>query len=279
MSKLAGDFEVIDSVHQHDIDYVSEHMYAVMALPGTGEASLSSTLSIDEMLEAMQNLKWVGVVVSWFVTDLDTANAIIRPGIEKNSDECDDDWLVCSYNRSDAHQIHRSNPIGPTTVRYGGTTPDSDVVSYVDAIKKKGVKVAFYPFLMVDDFAKSWRGKITGSAESVGSFYLNQYKPFVLHYANLLKDNIDMIYVGSELEGLTSIKEKSRKFPFIDCLIDLASSVRDKIGKDALISYAANWSECHSCLGGYRPLDELWMNKNINFIGIDYYMPLSDDRK
>lgn len=279
MSKLSGDFEAVDQAHQLDMDYVSEHMQAVMTLPGTGENSYANTSSIDEMLEAMPNLEWVGVVVSWFATGLDIANDIIKPGIEKSSDESEDDWLVSSYNRTDAHQIYRSNQLDPTTVRYGGTAPDSDVLSYIQEIKDKGLKVAFYPFIMVDDVSKSWRGSITGDAEDVSNFYKKQYKPFIMHYAGLLKDVVDMFYIGSELEGLTSIKGKGRKFPFVDSLVDLASSVRSEVGNDVLISYAANWTEYHSCCRGYRPLDKLWSNQNIDFVGIDYYMPLTDSEE
>lgn len=279
MSKLSGEFEAVDLDHQRDMNYVSEHMQAVMALPGTGENSYADTSSIDEMLEAMPNLEWIGIIVSWFATGLDIAKAIIKPGIEKNSDESDDDWLVSSYDRTDAHQIYRSNQSDPTTVRYGGTAPDSDVLSYVQAIKDKGLKVAFYPFIMVDDVSKSWRGSITGDAEDVSNFYKKQYKPFIMHYAELLKDVVDMFYIGSELEGLTSIKGKGRKFPFVDCLVDLTSSVRSEVGDSILISYAANWTEYHSCQGGYRPLDKLWSNKNIDFVGVDYYMPLTDSEE
>lgn len=75
--------------------------------------------------------------------------------------------MVSSYDRTDAHQIYRSNQSDPTTVRYGGTAPDSDVLSYVQAIKDKGLKVVFYPFIMVDDISKFWRGSITGDAKDV----------------------------------------------------------------------------------------------------------------
>ncbi len=279
MSKLSGEFEVVDLEHQRDMNYVSEHMQAVMTLPGTGENSYANTSPIDEMLEAMPSLEWVGVVVSWFVAGLDIAKAIIKPGIEKSSDEADDDWLVSSYDRTDAYQIYRSNQSDPTTVRYGGTAPDSDVLSYVQAIKDKGLKVAFYPFIMVDDVSKSWRGSITGDAEDVSNFYKKQYKPFIMHYAELLQDVVDMFYIGSELEGLTSIKGKGRKFPFVDSLVDLTSSVRSEVGNGVLISYAANWTEYRSCYGGYRPLDKLWSNQNIDFVGIDYYMPLTDSEE
>ena len=55
MSKLSGEFEVVDLEHQRDMNYVSEHMQAVMTLPGTGENSYANTSPIDEMLEAMPN--------------------------------------------------------------------------------------------------------------------------------------------------------------------------------------------------------------------------------
>ena len=88
--------------------------------------------------------------------------------------------------------------------------------------------------LLVDDVSKSWRGSITGDAEDVSNFYKKQYKPFIMHYAGLLKDVIDMFYIGSELQGLTSIKGDGREFPFIDCLVDLASSVRSEVGGNIL---------------------------------------------
>ena len=279
MSKLSGDFEVVDQANQLDMNYVSEHMQAVMTLPGTGENSSADTSSIDEMLEAMPNLEWVSIVVLWFATDIDIAKSIIRPGIEKNSEEYGDNWLISSYDRTDAHQIYRSNQLDPTKVRYGGTAPDSDVLSYIQEIKDKGLKVAFYPFIMVDDSSKSWRGSITGDAEDVSSFYNEQYKPFIMYYAELLQDVVDMFYIGSELEGLTSIKGNDREFSFVDCLVDLSSSLRSEVGDNILISYAANWTEYHSCHGGYRPLDTLWSNQNIDFVVVDYYMPLTDSEK
>jgi len=279
MLGLSGESETVDSSYQSDMGYILEHMCAVMTLPGTGEASLSDTSCIDNMLEALPNLKWVGVVVSWFINSTNISTATIKPGIEKTADECKDAWRVGEYNRTNAYEIHRSKPTDSATVRYGGTTPDADVLSFVSALQEKGVKVAFYPFLMVDNAGKDWRGQVTGSAENVSNFYLNQYKPFVEHYALLLQNEVDIFYLGSELEGLTSLKGAGENFPFVGCLVDLASNVNAILKDTALISYAANWSEYHSCKGGYRPLDDLWINKCINFVGIDYYMPLTDSKE
>jgi hypothetical protein len=91
-------------------------------------------------------------------------------------------------------------------------------------------------------------------------------------------NKVDIFYLGSELEGLTGIKYAGREFPFAGKLVELSDEVRSIIGLEAKISYAANWTEYHSCRGGYRPLDALWSAQNINFVGIDYYMPLTDTK-
>ena len=65
----------------------------------------------------------------------------------------------------------------------------------------------------------------------------------------------------------------------------LAGEVRALLGPDVKLGYAADWSEYF----GYHPqdgsgdvffhLDPLWADANIDFIGIDNYMPLSDWRE
>ena len=53
-----------------------------------------------------------------------------------------------------------------------------------------------------------------------------------------------------------------------------------EVENDVLISYAANWTEYHSCRGGgYKPIDRLWSNQNIDFVGVDYYVPLTDSEE
>ena len=84
------------------------------------------------------------------------------------------------------------------------------------------------------------------------------------------------------MRGLTQIRGRNNSFPAVAQLIDLAAEVRALLGPHVKISYAADWSEYF----GYQPgngdrffhLDPLWANDNIDFIGIDNYMPLSDWR-
>jgi len=111
------------------------------------------------------------------------------------------------------------------------------------------------------------------------------YRRFVLHYAHLcaLAGGVDAFCVGSELRGLTHIRDGAGSYPAVRALIALAEEVRE-ILPDARIGYAADWSEYFGHHPGdgtgdlYFHLDPLWASPAIDFVGIDNYMPLSDWR-
>lgn len=112
------------------------------------------------------------------------------------------------------------------------------------------------------------------------------YRRFILHYAHLAKlsGQVDNFLIGSELRGLTQLRDHENNFPFVDGLAELAGDVRTVLGLGTKLSYAADWSEYF----GYHPqdgsgdvffhLDRLWGHPAINAIGIDNYIPLSDWR-
>ncbi|WP_313352941.1 glycoside hydrolase/phage tail family protein, partial [Paracoccus sp. (in: a-proteobacteria)] len=111
------------------------------------------------------------------------------------------------------------------------------------------------------------------------------YRRFILHYAHLCAaaGGIDAFLIGSEMIGLTQIWGAGNRFPAVEQLRRLAADVRAILGEGVRIGYAADWSEYF----GYHPgngdvhfhLDPLWADENIDFIGIDNYMPLSDWRE
>lgn len=112
------------------------------------------------------------------------------------------------------------------------------------------------------------------------------FRRMVLHYAHLCKaaGGVDAFIIGSEMRGLTTIRSGASMFPAVAALKSLASDVRAILGPGTKIGYAADWSEYF----GHQPadgsgdvffhLDPLWADANIDFIGIDNYMPLSDWR-
>ena len=154
----------------------------------------------------------------------------------------------------------------------------------------------------VGQAAFPWRGRITCSpapgyagtvdktataATQINAFF-DQYDAMVLHYANLCVQagGVDAFIIGSELVGLTSVRSMPGDgiYPAVTRLKALATQVRAIVGPSCKIGYAADWSEYHS----HRPsdgtndvifnLDPLWADPNIDLIGIDNYLPVSDWR-
>ena len=109
---------------------------------------------------------------------------------------------------------------------------------------------------------------------------------FILHSAYLCRaaGGVASFCIGSELRSLTQIRSAEDRFPAVEALISLARDVRAVLGPNTKISYAADWSEYfgyHANDGTgdvYFHLDPLWASSDIDFIGIDNYMPLSDWR-
>ena len=108
----------------------------------------------------------------------------------------------------------------------------------------------------------------------------------VLHYAQLCAaaGGVDAFLIGSELRGLTRVRASDTDYPAVAALKTLAADVRAILGPDTKIGYAADWSEYNNHQTGDAPgavlfnLDPLWSDANIDFVGIDNYMPLADWR-
>ncbi|MFK7967916.1 MAG: glycoside hydrolase TIM-barrel-like domain-containing protein [Rickettsiaceae bacterium] len=179
------------------------------------------------------------------------------------------------YNRHNAHEITKDNEGNP---RYGGSINDQSVIRYLQELKKRGFKIMFYPMFFLDVNLKPWRGRLTGDAKEVTNFFnkTHGYNEFIIHYANLVKDYVDAFIIGSELIGLTKVKNSYNHFPAVNKLVDLAKIVKNIVGKKVLVSYAADWSEYHHKEDGWYNLDPLWASPNIDFIGIDAYFPITN---
>ena len=109
------------------------------------------------------------------------------------------------------------------------------------------------------------------------------FRRFILHYAHVcaLAGGVDAFCIGSELRGLTQVRGARDSFPMVAALRQLAAEVRVVLGATTKISYAADWSEYFGYQADgnhYFHLDPLWADPNIDFVGIDNYMALSDWR-
>ncbi|VAW18135.1 Gene Transfer Agent host specificity protein [hydrothermal vent metagenome] len=140
---------------------------------------------------------------------------------------------------------------------------------------------AFFGTAAIADFSVSGTTvSYTGAPSDWG------YRRMVLHYAHLCAaaGGVQGFAIGSELRGLTQTRSAPSTYPAVDALKSLAADVKTILGSGAKITYAADWSEYHSHRPGdgsgdvYFNLDPLWSDANIDAIGIDVYLPLSDWR-
>jgi len=142
----------------------------------------------------------------------------------------------------------------------------------------------------VEDFCgNALPGQFSASANTInfsGSSGEWGFRRFVLHHAKLAQaaGGVDAFLIGSEMRGLTTLRDEDDDFPFVEELCILAGEVRTILGATTKITYGADWSEYfgHHPLDGtgnvYFHLDPLWAHPAIDAVGIDNYMPLSDWR-
>lgn len=234
--------------------------------------------ALDQLEATCPNVGWISVVVGWFGNDLDAGTCTILPGVEYQSGATTepDTWAVGSFIRTTAYQVsldENGNPV------YGGTVSDASLLRYLTELRNRGYSIMLYPIFFMDTENKPWRGRVTGSATDVANFFTktNGYNAFITHYANLVDGYVDAFIIGSELIGLTKVKDGSDNFPAVDALVSLAATVKGVLGSSVKVSYAADWSEYHHTVDGWYNLDPLWASADIDFIGIDAYFPLTDE--
>jgi hypothetical protein len=268
--------------------------------------------SLDELQALAPQLEAVSLVVGWFGTDLRAGSCTIAPGVDSAlKATTPEHWSVAGRGRGDAHIISAVDG----RPAYGGTPSDASVSDAIRNLKSRGLRVLFYPFLFMDiasgnarpdpytgvapQPAYPWRGRITcapapgapGSpdqtpvaATQVNAFFA-AYRSMILHYAGLCAaaGGVDAFLIGSELRGLTRVRDGAASYPAVAALRALAADVRGVLGSGTKLSYAADWSEYNGHQTGAGALlfnlDPLWADPNIDFIGIDNYLPLADDRE
>ena len=299
----------------------------------TPDGSADLTVSLDQLADTLPNHAAVSLVVTWFGTDLRAGTCAITPKVETRSKTVTPaaaEWAVAGFTRATAPLVSSIDPAGldpnglagaapPTgpVPAFGGTPSDGAVLEAIAALKARGLKVMFYPFVMMDVPAGNglpdpyggpeqapfpWRGRITchpapgqpgspdgtaAAAAQVDAFF-TQYDAMVSHYAQLCVQagGVDSFVIGSELVGLTQVRSSpgDGTYPAVAALKDLAAGVKGIVGAGCKVGYAADWTEYHS----HRPadgthdvifnMDPLWSDPHIDFIGIDNYLPVADWR-
>lgn len=102
--------------------------------------------SLDRLVAACPGLEMVSLVVSWFGDDLRCGVCQLRPGVESAAKNEQPVWSVNGVLRAGAHLVTQIDG----RAAYGGTPSDRSVVQAIAAIKARGLRVTFYPFILMD---------------------------------------------------------------------------------------------------------------------------------
>jgi GTA TIM-barrel-like domain/Conserved hypothetical protein 2217 (DUF2460) len=155
-------------------------------------------------------------------------------------------WQCSSLTQNSSGLIQIStNAAGD--FNYGGTPSDQSIYRCIQYLKGLGLRVVFYPFILVDSPGKPWRGQITydptftnpdvsRAAETAILSFLGTavysdftpqpssmtvsysgsatdwtYRRMILHYATLcaMAGGVDLFLIGSELRGLETVRGPS----------------------------------------------------------------------
>ncbi|RXF75445.1 baseplate multidomain protein megatron [Hansschlegelia zhihuaiae] len=119
-----------------------------------------------------------------------------------------------------------------------------------------------------------------------GSEDERSYRRFILHVAKIAQaaGGVDAFLIGTEMIGLTTLRDAPGSYPAVARLKALAADARTMLGPEVRIGYAADWSEFppHRPADGSNDvafhLDPLWADEAIDFVGLDNYTPLADWR-
>jgi hypothetical protein len=114
------------------------------ALPDTTDM----VVALDRLQAMAPAVESVSLVVAWFGTDLRAGNCQIRPGVEVAAKATTPRvWSVNGVGRANAHLVSRDSEDRPV---YGGTPSDFAVVQAIQEMKARGLRVTFYPFILMD---------------------------------------------------------------------------------------------------------------------------------
>ena len=105
-------------------------------------------VALDRLQAMAPKVESVSLVVAWFGDDLRAGNCKVRPGVEVTAKSTTPStWSVNGVSRANAFLVSRDDQDRPV---YGGTPADFAVVQAIQEMKARGLRVTFYPFILMD---------------------------------------------------------------------------------------------------------------------------------
>ncbi len=137
-----------------------------------GGSKTDYSYALDQLQAEHPECQTVALVVAWFGNSTDAASCQIYPSTTYIEGEFESstgsasaaaNWQCSSLTQASSGLIPISQTNGSFT--YGGTPSDQSVVRCIEDLKSRGLRVIFYPFVLMDATGKPWRGRIGLSSD------------------------------------------------------------------------------------------------------------------
>lgn len=169
--------------------------------------------------------------------------------------------------------------------KIGGTPDDGAFLAGAQLLAARGYKIGLVPVTIGIDVdagvansgQTTWRGFFSWPDSTTFQTWCTKYQALVKHYFDMLNNAgipIDIIYIGTEMQTLSISGSNAIWAIWVAALQSLADYVKTN-SPNTKVTYAANWSEYGN--GSNFRLDSLWTYKNIDYVGVDWYPPISVD--
>lgn len=267
---------------------------------GASASNPDFSYMIQEDLGRLPTVTDTVMWINWFSENMYNPQTV-RPYIQETTylSISPDQWSSGGYGLTAVTII-------PTDLKGGGSPNDESFLKGAQKMQSLGYKVGIIPVLSTADLTLdyhtylNWRGYIFFDNETIFQKWVLEYEAFITYYIDLCyNNNIDLgyIYVGSEFQTLlTASPQDSVKYQemkasdpsynipqylsnafrdqFISVLAVLGEYAKNRF-PNSIVTYASNWTEYGWAGNQNFNLDSLWINPNIDRIGIDWYFPLT----
>jgi len=212
-------------------------------LAGAGSTT-DYTIALNNLQAQFPSCTTVALVVAWFGNSTDITACQIYPsttyigGTFQQAAGGSDVWRCSGLTQFSPGLIPIPSVNG--TFIYGGTPSDQSIVRCIQDLKSRGLRVVFYPFILMTAAGEPWRGRITYNSADIssgatvavnaflGSAATSQFtrdatnltvaysgsptdytfRRMILHYANLcvVAGGVDLFLLGSEFHSIETIR-------------------------------------------------------------------------
>ena len=139
---------------------------AINSYYAPGGSKTDYSYALDQLQAAHPECGTVSLVVSWFCDGVTAGACNVYPsttyinGTFQQAAGGADVWRCSGLTQNSSGLIPIPTDAGGSFI-YGGTPSDPSIVRCIRDLKSRGLRIVFYPFLLLTSPGLPWRGRIT----------------------------------------------------------------------------------------------------------------------